>query len=123
MAKDMDHKKKLRTYGFAKYESTWWSLFHHAMLLKKTYSRRLLKADIPLREQYFAAICGCDDSRMLASDAKAERTGGGYYYAAACEYVAKDGKTSKYVATLKYLVRLHNLNKLDEEWRARKYNH
>jgi flagellum-specific peptidoglycan hydrolase FlgJ len=119
-AKDADHNKDIKTYKFANYESTWWSLYHHADLLKRVYAKRLVKVDIPLREQWMAALCGCDDSRMLAADAKAERIGKGYYYAAACEYIASDGKTSKYVATLKYLIRLYKLDKLDDEWLRRK---
>jgi flagellum-specific peptidoglycan hydrolase FlgJ len=115
-ALDADHNKELKSYKFAHYKTPWWSLYHHASLLKHMYAKRLIKVDIPLREQWHAAICGCDDSRMLAEDAKAERTGKGFYYAAACEYVARDGKTSKYVATLQYLTRLHKLDKLDQEW-------
>lgn len=116
VAKDADHKKKVKQYNFAHYETPWWSLFHHAMLLKNLYGRRLLNADIPLRERWFAAICGCQDSRMLAKDSKHQRMAGGFYYAAACEYIASDGKTSKYVATLKYIVRTYKLEKLDQEW-------
>lgn len=118
--KDRDHHGRLKEYDMNVYETTWWDLYYHAQLIKGLYGRKLLDADVPLHTRWAATLCGCNDSRLLASDAKATRNKGGKYYAAACEYAAKDGKTSKYVATVNYIVRLFNLQKLDAEWLMRR---
>ena len=115
-AKDQDYKGETKTYSFAKYASPWWGLYHYADLIKRGYAHRLVKGDIALRDQYFGALCGCDDTRMLASDATEERVSGGHYYAAACENTASDEKTALYVASMRWAVRAYKLHKLDEQW-------
>ena len=100
------------TDRFRVFESHYWSLYHHGQLLDKSYRPHLVKADIPVREQWMGALCGCPDKRMRAADAGKTR----WMYASACKWKANDGKTSKYVASLRYIIRLYNLEKLDIEW-------
>ena len=116
LVSDKNIAGKTKQYNFVKYESPWWSAFYHAQTLNNGYRHRLLDADIPLRERWMAALCNCKDSRMLASDAKRNVKKGGYLYAGACAWKARDGKTSKYVATLRYIVRIHSLEKYDQLW-------
>ena len=104
----------LKTYYFRVYESLWWSMWNHMSLLEDKYSHRRIKAKTS-RESYMAALCGCKDSRMLASDAMAEANRkGGFLYAGACAWTASDGVTSRYIAELKFIIEKHKLDKLDE---------
>lgn len=118
---DKNHKGKSKNYAFNHYKTTWWALHHYAQLLNRKYKKRLLVADIHIRESWMAALCGCQDTRMLASDAAAQRKGG-FYYAGACEWTANDGKTSRYVATLRYIINKYNLDKLDDQWQKSIYH-
>jgi flagellum-specific peptidoglycan hydrolase FlgJ len=112
-AYDKDINGKTISYHFRKYESRWWSMWNHVQLLNKTYAPRLI--NIPnKREAWLAAICGCSDSRMLASDSKRLADNGGYLYASACAWPASDGVTSRYVAELRIIINSYNLEKLDE---------
>jgi flagellum-specific peptidoglycan hydrolase FlgJ len=112
-AYDKDINGKTISYSFRKYESRWWSMWNHVQLLNKTYASRLI--NIPnKREAWLAAICGCNDSRMLASDSKKLADNGGYLYASACAWAANDGITSRYVAELRNIINSYNLAKLDE---------
>ena len=112
-AYDKNINGKLIRYSFRKYESRWWSMWNHAVLLEKTYAPRLI--NIPnKREAWLAAICGCSDSRMLASDSKKLADKGGYLYASACAWPASDGVTSRYVAELRTIIESYNLISLDE---------
>lgn len=116
-AKDKDKNGDYQKYDMNLYESTWWDLYHHAATLNGRYAKRVLDADIPIHKRWAAALCGCEDSRLLASDGKKQETvPGGFYYAAACGWKAQDGKTSKYVADIIYFVRLFHLEKLDHQW-------
>jgi flagellum-specific peptidoglycan hydrolase FlgJ len=101
------------SYGFRIYESKWWSMWNHVQLLNKTYAPRLINTPNK-REAWLAAICGCSDSRMLASDSKRLADKGGYLYASACAWPASDGVTSRYVAELRHIINSYNLSKLDE---------
>ena len=112
-AYDKNINGKTISYHFRKYESRWWSMWNHVQLLNKTYAPRLI--NIPnKREAWLAAICGCSDSRMLASDSKRLADKGGYLYASACAWPASDGVTSRYVAELRHIINSYNLAKLDE---------
>jgi flagellum-specific peptidoglycan hydrolase FlgJ len=114
-AKDRTKEGKLRQYDFRVYASTWWSLKHHVQLLESKYKHRRIDADIPERERWMAALCGCTDSSMSYKDSKQAK----YLYAGACAWKASDGKTSRYVAELRYIIRMYNLEKLDELWRTK----
>jgi hypothetical protein len=112
-AYDKNINGKTISYNFRKYESRWWSMWNHVQLLNKTYAPRLI--NIPnKREAWLAAICGCNDSRMLASDSKRLADKGGYLYASACAWPASDGVTSRYVAELRHIINSYNLENLDE---------
>ncbi len=112
-AYDKNINGKTISYHFRKYESRWWSMWNHVQLLNKTYAPRLI--NIPNKiEAWLAAICGCSDSRMLASDSKRLADKGGYLYASACAWPASDGITSRYVAELRHIINSYNLAKLDE---------
>jgi flagellum-specific peptidoglycan hydrolase FlgJ len=111
-AYDKNINGKTISYHFRKYESRWWSMWNHVQLLNKTYAPRLI--NIPnKREAWLAAICGCSDSRMLASDSKKLADKGGYLYASACAWPASDGITSRYVAELRHIINSYNLANLD----------
>lgn len=112
-AYDKNINGKTISYHFRKYESRWWSMWNHVQLLNKTYAPRLI--NIPnKREAWLAAICGCSDNRMLASDSKKLADKGGYLYASACAWPASDGVTSRYVVELRHIINCYNLAKLDE---------
>jgi flagellum-specific peptidoglycan hydrolase FlgJ len=111
-AYDKDKNGKLKEYKFRKYASVWWSLKHHVEMLEHNYKAWRIDADIAERERWMAALCKCKTSEMLYTDSKEAS----YLYAGACTWVAKDGKTSRYVAELRYIIRLYNLDKLDERW-------
>jgi flagellum-specific peptidoglycan hydrolase FlgJ len=105
---------KLKSYFFRVYESNWWSMWYHLHLLEDKYAQRKVSASSK-REQYMAALCGCKDKRMLASDSKAEaERKGGFLYAGACAWTANDGVTSRYVNELRFIIKLHNLEKIDK---------
>lgn len=112
-AYDKNINGKTISYHFRKYESRWWSMWNHVQLLNKTYAPRLINISNK-REAWLAAICGCSDSRMLASDSKKLADKGGYLYASACAWPASDGVTSRYVAELRHIINCYNLAKLDE---------
>lgn len=112
-AYDKDINGKTISYSFRKYESRWWSMWNHMQLLNKTYASRLINTPNK-RESWLAAICGCNDSRMLASDSKRLADNGGYLYASACAWAASDGVTSRYVAELRNIINSYNLATLDE---------
>lgn len=113
-AYDRNIKGKLKSYYFRVYESQWWSMYYHVNMIKNNYAYRMPK-NLNKRDAYLAALCGCKDSRMLADDsAKTAKSKNGYLYAGSCAWKAKDGVTSRYIAELKYIIRLYNLEKLDE---------
>jgi flagellum-specific peptidoglycan hydrolase FlgJ len=112
-AYDKNINGKTISYHFRKYESRWWSMWNHVQLLNKTYAPRLINIQNK-REAWLAAICGCSDSRMLASDSKRLADKGGYLYASACAWPASDGVTSRYVAELRHIINSYNLANLDE---------
>lgn len=112
-AYDKNLNGKLVSYNFRKYETKWWSMWNHAKLLSENYSPRLINI-ANKREAWLAAICGCNDSRMLASDSKNLANKGGFLYAAACAWPASDGSTSRYVAELRLIINSYNLTALDE---------
>jgi hypothetical protein len=114
LAKDRDKHGELLDYYFRVYESPWWAMKHHVSMLEANYASFRIKADIPERERWMAALCKCKDSRMLASDSDKAS----YLYAGACAWVAKDKKTSKYVADLRYWIKLYSLDKLDQIWQS-----
>jgi flagellum-specific peptidoglycan hydrolase FlgJ len=101
------------TYGFRIYESKWWSIWNHAKLLSETYGHRKLNISNK-RDAWLAALCGCSDNRMLASDAKKLADNGGFLYASACAWPASDSVTSRYISELRYIIKSYNLEKLDE---------
>lgn len=112
---DKDKHGKSRSYRFRNYASVWWSLKHHVDMLEAAYKRHRIDADVAERERWMAALCKCKDTRMLAEHSK----NASYLYAGACAWVAKDGKTSRYVNELRFIIRLHNLHKLDEQWQSK----
>ena len=116
-AYDKNVKGKTLEYNFRVYESVWWSMRHHVELLEGNYKPFRVNADIPDRERWMGALCKCKDSQMLAEDSKHAS----YLYAGACAWVAKDGKTSRYVAELRFIIKLYNLQKLDEIWLTQNY--
>jgi hypothetical protein len=103
---------KTKSYHFRMYETIWWSMHYHLKLIEGKYAYRLIKADSK-RESYMAALCGCKDKRMLASDAMWQANNKGFLYAGACAWTAKDGVTSRYIAELRFIIQKHNLDKLD----------
>jgi hypothetical protein len=109
---DRNVNGKLKSYYFRKYQSVWWCIKYHIWLLENGYKGRRIKAKTD-RESWLAALCGCKDSRMLASDSKKSS----YLYAGACAWEANDGKTSSYVENLRFIIKLYNLQKVDEIWR------
>lgn len=103
---------KTKSYYFRMYETVWWSMHYHLELIEGKYAHRMIKADTK-RESYMAALCGCKDSRMLASDAMWQANNKGFLYAGACAWTANDGVTSRYVSELRFIIKKHNLDKLD----------
>lgn len=113
-ATDKDKHGKSSMHKFRIYKSAWWSLKHHVWLLENNYAHRR-KGKGPDREQWMAALCGCN-SDMNYVDAKKAR----YLYAGACAWAAKDGVTCRYVSELRFIIKLYKLDKLDTTWKSTK---
>jgi flagellum-specific peptidoglycan hydrolase FlgJ len=117
-AQDRSVSGKVQTYYFRVYKSHWWSIRHHVSLLERGYGhRRPRLAGMNERERWMAALCGCSDAGLKYIDAaKQANTKGGYLYAGACAWSAKDGRTSRYVAELRWVIESYGLEKLDSKW-------
>lgn len=113
---DKNVNGNIKEYNFRVYSSVWWSMKHHIELLEGNYKEARVMQDITEREQWMGALCKCKTSEMLARDSKRSS----YLYAGACAWEAKDGKTSRYVAELRFIIKLYNLEKLDAKWQKEK---
>jgi flagellum-specific peptidoglycan hydrolase FlgJ len=117
-AQDRNVAGAVQTYYFRVYETVWWSMKHHVKILENGYAhRRPNIKGLKERDRWLAALCGCSNSKMHYKDSyRMAVTKGGYLYAGACAWRASDGKTSRYVAELKWVIESYGLDKLDDYW-------